>query len=209
MNHLVLLGDSIFDNGAYVGSGQPVIVQVNQQLQPNGRATLLAVDGDTASMVQLQLQRIPQDASHLVLSVGGNDALGCIPGLETSASSVKQGLVLLSQIKTDFEVSYRALISTLLNLNRPLMVCTVYDHVPGLPTELKTALGLFNDVILHEAIHRGLPVLDLRMICTEPGDYSVISPIEPSSQGGAKLAARLVAALTQHDFKSNHCRVYS
>jgi hypothetical protein len=208
MNHLVLLGDSIFDNRAYVAGGPAVIDQVKQGMASNWKASLLAVDGDTSALVPQQLLRLPQDATHLVVSVGGNDALSCMPSLEASASSVKQGLSLLSKIKADFQSNYRALILALLNLDRPLMVCTVYDSVPGLPTELKTALSLFNDVILREAIQHRFPVLDLRMICTDPGDYSAVSPIEPSSLGGAKLVGRMVHAMMLHDFTKRECHVY-
>jgi hypothetical protein len=192
MPHLILLGDSIFDNAAYVGGGPAVIDQVRQSLPAGWQATLLAVDGDTTAEVPQQLKRLPIDATHLVLSVGGNDALACVPQIEGPASSVKQGLVTLRRMKASFEVSYGTLIQTLLTLNKPLMVCTIYDAIPGLPPELITALSVFNDVILREVIQHGLPVLDLRMICTERGDYSVLSPIEPSSQGGAKIAGRLV-----------------
>ena len=71
--HVILLGDSIFDNGAYVSGGPDVVHQLRDRLPRNGRATLLAVDGTTTSEVLLQLQRAPSDASHLVVSVGGND----------------------------------------------------------------------------------------------------------------------------------------
>ena len=74
-------------------------------------------------------------------------------------------------MKAEFQSSFRAPIVRLLALNKPLLVCTIYDHIPGLPPKLDTALGTFNDVILREAIQQGLSVLDLRMICTEPGDY--------------------------------------
>ena len=208
MPHLTLLGDSVFDNVAYVASAPAVIDQVRMNLPAGWQATLLAVDGDTTVEVPLQLRRLPQGATHLALSVGGNDALGCIARLETPAATVKQGLVTLTQMKTDFQVNYQALISNLLTLNKPLMVCTFYDHVPGLPAELGTALGLFNDVILHEAIKLGLPVLDLRLVCTEPSDYSEKSPIEPSSQGGEKLTNRLVTAMLTHDFRARKCCVY-
>lgn len=100
------------------------------------------------------MTRLPLDLSHIVLSIGGNDALGCIAGLEAATATVKQGLTALTQIKVEFEANYRALISTLLILKLPLMVCTIYDHAPGLPPELKTALALFNDVILREAVCR-------------------------------------------------------
>ena len=207
MPHLILLGDSIFDNAAYVAGGPALIDQVRQSLPAGWQATLLAVDGDTTAEVPQQLKHLPSDATHLVLSVGGNDALACLPQIEGPASSVKQGLVTLHRIKTSFEVSYGTLIKTLLTLNKPLMVCTIYDAIPGLPPELITALSVFNDVILREAIQHGLPVLDLRMICTEPGDYSVVSPIEPSSQGGAKLASQLVVGVMSHDFGGRDCYV--
>jgi hypothetical protein len=207
MPHLILLGDSIFDNAAYVGGGPAVIDQVRQSLPAGWQATLLAVDGDTTAEVPQQLQRLPIDATYLVLSVGGNDALACLPQIEGPASSVKQGLVTLHRIKTSFEVSYGTLIKTLLTLNKPLMVCTIYDAIPGLPPELITALSVFNDVILREAIQHCLPVLDLRMICTEPGDYSALSPIEPSSLGGAKLASQLVLGVMSHDFGGRDCYV--
>jgi hypothetical protein len=208
MPHLILLGDSIFDNAAYVAGGPAVIDQVRQNLPTGWRASLLAVDGDTTAGVLHQLQRRPVDATHLVLSVGGNDALNCLPQLDAPATTVKQGLVTLSRMKADFQDGYRTLIKNLLALSRPLLVCTIYDHVPGLPPELATALGVFNDVILREAIRHRLPVLDLRMICTEHSDYSVVSPIEPSSTGGAKIASRLVTTIVQHDFTVSGCRLY-
>jgi hypothetical protein len=208
MNHLVLLGDSIFDNAAYVGNGPSVIQQVNSQLPGNWQASLLAKDGDTTVDIAQQLTRLPLDTTHLALSVGGNDALGCIARLEAVVDTVKQGLVALTEIKTEFEVNYQGLLSKLVALKKPLIVCTIYDHVPGLPAELRTALGLFNDVILREAIQHGLPVLDLRMVCTEVDDYSEVSPIEPSAKGGAKLTAKMVVVVLEHDFSKRSCRVY-
>jgi len=208
MPHLILFGDSIFDNAAYVAGGPAVINQVRMNLPAGWQATLLAIDGDTTADVPRQLKRLPADATHVVLSVGGNDALNCLPRLEAPANTVKQGLVTLTAMKVEFQASYRALIESVLALNRPLLLCTIYEAIPALPPELVTALGIFNDVILREAIRHGLPVLDLRMICTEPSDYSVVSPIEPSSQGGAKLAASLVAVVLKHDFTDSGCRVY-
>jgi len=208
MSHLALLGDSIFDNAAYVADGPAVIDQVNRRTPDGWRASLLAVDGDTTLDVPQQLKGMPLDVTHLVLSVGGNDALGCMLRLEAKATSVKQGLVVLTQIKMEFEANYQRLISSMVALNRPLMVCTVYDQVPGLVAELQTALGMFNDVILREAVRWALPVLDLRMICTEPEDYSYISPIEPSAKGGEKLVVKLMAAMVEHDFSRPTCRVY-
>ncbi|VTR99753.1 Lipase OS=Neosynechococcus sphagnicola sy1 GN=DO97_08710 PE=4 SV=1 [Gemmata massiliana] len=75
MSHVVLLGDSIFDNARYVPDRPPVIEQVRRGLPPDWKATLVAVDGHTVTGIATQLPRVPADATHLVVSVGGNDAL--------------------------------------------------------------------------------------------------------------------------------------
>ena len=45
MPHIVLLGDSIFDNASYTSGGPDVISQVREILLKDWKATLLAVDG--------------------------------------------------------------------------------------------------------------------------------------------------------------------
>lgn len=63
------------------------------------------------------------------------------------------------------------------------------------------ALCLFVDVITRAAFARGLPLIDLRLICDEPGDYA--NPIEPSVRGGAKIGAT-AARLSALDIPSGH-----
>src|SRR5271168_3107346 len=76
MSHVVLLGDSIFDNAAYVGPrGTPVIAWLRQELPAGWRATLGAIDGSTTHDIPEQLRDLPAKASHLVVSIGGNNAL--------------------------------------------------------------------------------------------------------------------------------------
>jgi len=75
MTHVVLLGDSIFDNGAYTSGGPDVVTQLRSLVSVSWTATLLAADGARIDDVARQVERLPSDASHLVLSVGGNDAL--------------------------------------------------------------------------------------------------------------------------------------
>ena len=49
---------------------------------------------------------------------------------------------------------------------------------------------MFNDVIVEEASLRLIPILDIRAIFTDSVDYA--NPIEPSVQGGQKLADEIV-----------------
>jgi hypothetical protein len=52
-----------------------VIEHLRKRLPNHWRATLLAVDGSVASGVSRQLGGLPADATHLVVSTGGNNAL--------------------------------------------------------------------------------------------------------------------------------------
>lgn len=76
MSHVLLLEGSIFDNGAYVEDAPDVIRQVRQLLSQGSKATLKAIGGSTTQDVRAQLRYLPLDATHLIVSAGGNDALG-------------------------------------------------------------------------------------------------------------------------------------
>ena len=72
MKHIILLGDSIFDNAVYVPGGPAVMRQLRSVLPRAWEATLLAVDGSvTTGMIQ-QVAKVPESATHLIV----ND---CIP----------------------------------------------------------------------------------------------------------------------------------
>jgi hypothetical protein len=209
MNHAVLLGDSIFDNAVYVPGKLPVIEQLRERLPAGWKATLLAVDGDVTADVQRRLRRLPDDATHLIVSCGGNDALGHASILNESAGSVAEVLEHFTSIRTSFQRTYRQMIETLADLKKPLAVCTVYDCVPGMEGSPMTALAIFNEIILREAFTAKVPVIDLRMICSEPSDYSEISAIEPSAVGGEKIVQAIVRMLTNHRFESKQSIIYA
>jgi hypothetical protein len=209
MNHAVLLGDSIFDNAAYVPGKPPVIEQLRKCLPAGWEATLLAIDGDVTADVQHQVSRLPDDATHLVVSCGGNDALRHASILNQSAGSVAEVLEYFTTVRTSFQQTYRQMIETLTGLKKHLAVCTVYDCVPGYEGSPMTALAMFNEIILREAFTARVPVIDLRLICGESSDYSEISPIEPSAVGGEKIVQVIVRLLTNHKFGSEQNVIYT
>ncbi|MCD6043148.1 MAG: hypothetical protein K0R40_2751, partial [Burkholderiales bacterium] len=161
------------------------------------RATLAAVDGATTGDVPRQLKKLPDDATHLVLSVGGNDALGNAALLNVPVRSSAGALALLADAVHGFEASYRKCLEACLQRQLPLTVCTIYNgHFDDADYQriAALALALFNDVILRCAVEQALPVLELRLICARPEDYA--NPIEPSSVGGEKIAAAIAAVVT-------------
>ncbi len=193
MSHIILLGDSIFDNAAYVRGGPDVIRQLRGAIPLTWKASLLAVDGAVTRGVPSQLSRLPSDASHLVLSVGGNDALGASYILGQSVANVAEAVSLLEVAQQRFAADYEAMLEAVLARGLPTAICTIYDTPPSQPDQriIRTALAVFNDVITRAAFSRGLPLIDLRLICDEDEDYA--NPIEPSVQGGAKMAASIAA----------------
>lgn len=209
MGHVVLLGDSIFDNASYVPGGPAVIDHLTNALPSGWQATLAAIDGSVVADVPRQLRKLPADATHLVLSVGGNNALpyGSYI-LHVPAESVAEVATRLGEIRAQFRQEYRELLSELRALGLPTTVCTIYESIPILSVAEQTGLALFNEVILAEAVRTGTPVVDLRLICTEAGDYAESSPIEPSVAGGWKIAQAVARVIGTHDFTAGECRVY-
>lgn len=195
MRHLALVGDSIFDNAAYVPDGPAVIDHIRTLLPKGWAATLVARDGDVVADVEEQLQQLPDDTTHIALSIGGNDALNAQDVFSLPADSVFSALGRLAEMQGGFHRAYRDMLWNVLLLQKPTVVCTIYDAVPGLSREARSALSLFNDVICREAMAAGVAVVDLRALLQEADDYSAISPIEPSVKGGEKIARALTTML--------------
>ncbi|MGA2612234.1 MAG: SGNH/GDSL hydrolase family protein [Spirochaetia bacterium] len=198
--HIALLGDSIFDNSAYVPDEPSVIDQLRSILEKGQTATLLAIDGSTTAEVLEQLKSIPKDATHIIVSSGGNDALQASLTLQVGGTA-KEFLEELVTAQDRFRQHYGRLLGECKKIGKPTVVCTIYDCIPSLESWKKTALSIFNDVIIREATTLGFPVIDLRTICYDESDYSSVSRIEPSSRGGMKIAKKIAAIVQTFDFK--------
>ncbi len=198
MPHVVLLGDSIFDNAAYVGGGPAVIDQLRGMLPSQWQATLLAVDGATTREVPAQVRHIPNGATHLVVSMGGNDALLESELLDFPVRSSADALRTFARAVREFEKSYREALTACLRKNLPVVVCTIYNgNFPDPDYQLRAsiALSMFDDAIVRIAREKGCAVIELREICTSSADYA--NPIEPSVVGGAKIAEAISHAIVE------------
>lgn len=196
MPHVVLLGDSIFDNASYVAGGPDVVAQLRGELPAGWSATLCAIDGATTHSMPMQYGRIPADATHLVLSIGGNDALMNVDILDRRASSAGEALGMLADVRDAFAARYEGVLRELVGRGLPLTVCTIYEgNFPDARMQrlAATALTVFNDAILRHAVRAGLSVIELRIVCCDPADYA--NPIEPSVRGGAKIARAIARAV--------------
>lgn len=171
------------------------MTQLRATLDAAWAATLLAVDGDVADGVARQLRGLPAGATHLVVSAGGNDALGSAHPLAADPRSVAAAVELLVGVPAQLAERYDAMLDLLLATGLPTAVCTVYDTrlTEPSPAVVRGALALFDDVLTRAAFARGVAVLDLRLVCDEDADLA--NPIEPSAHGGRKIARTIAAWL--------------
>tara|TARA_A100001037_G_scaffold171265_1_gene153835 strand:+ start:938 stop:1534 length:597 start_codon:yes stop_codon:yes gene_type:complete len=190
--HIVIAGDSIFDNGAYVPGEKDVFQQLKDLGEAQAEVTSLAVDGSVTEDVLTQITRLPSNTTHLFISSGGNDALRQMGLLSQSVQSVAEAMLILSTSQEQFRAQYRKLIAHIqLLTNTKTVVCTIYH--PNSEAEKQSVMdigvSLFNDVIVEETNKARIPVLDIRGIFLNREDYA--NEIEPSSIGGQKLAAAI------------------
>ena len=203
--HIALLGDSTLDNKVYTG-GAPSVTEHLNDLLPNGsRASLVAVDGAQVRDIPYQLDTCPSEATHIVLSVGGNDAAMDIGLLSQSARTVGEALSVLHEATERFDAAYQSALQKVVATGLPVTVCAVYNGnfpeaartVDPPQAVVSTALRLWNDRIIQAALDHTCPVIDLRRVCTEPSDFT--RQIEPSAQGGRTIAEALFRSLTEPD----------
>jgi hypothetical protein len=189
MTHIALLGDSVIDNKAYVGVEPDVAEQVRMLVPRQWGVTRLAVDGAVSSGVLRQLDSLPNGATHLVISAGGNDALAESGVLDGTARSFAEVLAALAEIQDRFREGYARMLDVVARRKLPSAVCSVYD--PRFPDPSRRriaslALSVINDVITREAFVRKFTLIDLRVMFNDDSDFA--NPIEPSAKGGMKLA---------------------
>jgi lysophospholipase L1-like esterase len=186
--HVALLGDSIFDNGAYTRGEPDVITHLRTLLPSDGAATLFARDGATTADIPRQAKQLPVDLTHVIMAVGGNDAIGSIDLLTQRVSTAGEALLRFDDRLAEFERNYQSALTHVLALKQPTCVCTIYNgQFDGNEARMiRRALAMFNDVIIQAASAAGVGVIELRQVCTEAADYA--NPIEPSGSGGLKIA---------------------
>lgn len=209
MKHIVLLGDSIFDNKSYVGGGLDVVSHLRQQTPDDWKTSLRAIDGSVVQNVREQSLALPSDATHLVVSAGGNDAILNAGILQMKVSSSAEVFDRLSDVISTFENHYREMLRAVLSLNLPTTVCTIY--YPRIPEAFAqkvavAALSTFNDIIIKQAFLTGVPLIDLRLVCNEESDYA--NEIEPSEAGGKKIAATILRVVNEHNFEVRRTGAY-
>lgn len=208
-----LLGDSILDNANYVryNGGPDVSTQLDaklKRLDPESRCVLAAVDGAVISGVKRQLRAVPNDATHYVISMGGNDCLHELSTLSSSLTWLNIPMHLATALRgflPRFREEYRAMLQRVYDHQKDsvqgrIIVCTIYQpnwDQPMMKFVSSIGLKLVNRIIIDEASKLNLPVIDLYQVFTNAEDYA--NPIEPGVPGGDKITNNIIDIISQYD----------
>lgn len=136
---------------------------------------------------------LPRDASHVVVCLEGSRAIEASGLLQGRPASFQDALVALSFAADEFERMLEQLIDVARSSRLPTVVCTMFpprhddtDHQRA----VSTALMVFNQRIMRQAIGARVPIVTLALVCDDDDDYADATNL---SKSGLRKAANVIA----------------
>lgn len=215
--HLLILGDSVFDNTLYLNPDELDGQAWLKKALPNYHQTFLAVDGATTHHVIKHQIKYIKDAvkangeiTDLIISIGGNNLLGETALLGVKTPTVMDGLSLFRSRQATFAREYKEMWEAI-DQTTDELECSPNYYVLGIyyacfkakqdnptrmfPTDKKfqkasrLAVDCFNMEIMKSAGHA---YIDLNSLFGEgKSEDCYANPIEPSSYGSELIANKL------------------
>lgn len=201
ITHVVLLGDDLgrLPRIRELGPGE-----LERQLLPQAgldwRLSLVRADDVIA---RSRLAELPADTSHVIISLEGNRAIAASGLLQGHPVSYEEALARLSLAADEFESVIDTLVRTARGTRLPVAICTMYPPLhrnPVMQRAAATALAIFNDRIIRQAVQSGITVVDLRPVCASPEDYSADGLL---SRAALSRASALIWRALSGDEKGN------
>jgi hypothetical protein len=203
IRHMILLGDAL--QNIDLGEGDRERALVPRPRNPWKLTILQPSD----VLRQGKVRAIPPGASHVAICLDGGWAIETSGLLEREARSVREALDTFAEAADEFEKVFAALIAAALETGLPTVVCTLVPARYSEPVQQRTgatALAIFNDRLVRRAFAARLPIVDLRMVCDQKGDYATETLL---SSAGVRKAANVVrSALYEISRETAKTRVY-
>lgn len=202
--HVVLLGDSLLPVRADLPEGS-----LESAVMPGARFPWKLSVISAAQVSTPGATPIPEDASHIVINIEGNDAIAASGLLDGPAIAWRAGLSQLNSAADDFERHVEILSRAALSTRLPTLVCTMYP--PRYPDwehqqAACAALAVFNDRILKSAVAAGFSIADLRQLGTVAELYA--TPTQLSVAGLQRVAEIIRRALDVISRDASHSQVF-
>ena len=203
IRHLALLGDAL--QNIDLGSGEIESALVPRPRNPWKLTVLQALP----TLRRGHVREIPEDATHVVISIEGAWAIEASGLLQGGTHTISEALETLCTAADEFECILAGMIAAAQETGLPTVVCTLVPARYVKPAQHRvaaTALAIFNDRVLRRAFAARLPIVDLRMVCDEDGDYASETLL---SRAGVRKAANVIrAALYEVSVLAERTRVY-
>jgi len=207
LRHVVLLGDALLD--AY-SSIDKTPGEFEDALLPGTRdqwkiSVVPAAEIERAGPALV----LPEDATHAIIFIEGNHAIEQSGMIHGRPGAQDETLEQLSLAADEFERKLERLIHVAKSARLVIMVCTMFQPKYKDPLRQRAAcaaLAVFNDRVTKRAIAARVSMIDLRLICDEPGDYDKPTQL---SKGGLQKAANIIRyAMFELDAGSRRCEVF-
>lgn len=174
---VVLIGDSMLNNSAYVSQGESVPDLLSKKLVGNATVYNFAKDGATIADCYSQLNKLSFDSNTTIfVSCGGNNILNNRDQSLELTNLFAEYTQLLKSIKTRLP-------------NANLYVLNLYMPANGHYTSYKPMIDQWNKFLDDNISSIGYKVLKTSDLLVAEEDF--IYGIEPSFKGGKKLASKM------------------
>jgi hypothetical protein len=198
LRHVVLLGDALLD--AYSGIDKSP-GEFENALLPGTRDQWVISVVSAAEVERAGPSLVlPRDATHAIIFIEGNHAIEQSGLLHGGQDAKGHNLEQLSLAADEFERTLSRLVHAAQAAQLVIMVCTMFQPGYKDPVRQRTAcaaLAIFNDRVTKRAAEARVSLIDLRLICNEPGDYD--SPARLSRSGVSKIANVIRYAMFELD----------
>lgn len=183
-HNIVLIGDSMLNNSAYVLSGQSIPDLISKDLEKTTGTTLynFAKDGATINDCYSQLDKISTDLNNsntsIFISVGGNNILNSRTKMESTAiiNLFDQYIELIKSIKTRVP-------------NSELIALNLYYPVRSHYKSYYNAIEQWNK-LLEDNTFLGYKLIQTNKLLVIEDDFTY--DIEPSFKGGKKIVRAIM-----------------
>jgi hypothetical protein len=190
IRHVVLLGDVLLDAYSSIdktpGAFEDALLPGTRNQWKMTVVSVAEVERAGPSLA------LPRDATHAMIFIEGNHAIEQSGLLDSQPHTSGQNLEQLSLAADEFERTLARLIHAAQAARLVIMVCTMFQPNHKDPVRQRTAcaaLAVFNDRVTKRAAEARVSLVDLRLICNEPGDYDKPTLL---SRGGLNKIANVV-----------------
>ena len=182
---IVLLGDSILKNNSYVSNGKAV-----DNILEERNATVYSLAQNNAKIVDVygEINKIPLEINNkstmIFLSSGGNDILSFY--VDQHGDTTDTGFL------NTMLAAYKSLVKSIkTRMNEcQIVLLDIYYPTSNQFTQYKPILEEWNTLLENYARENSLGLLQISKSVTAPNDFTL--SIEPSEQGGEKIAQKIL-----------------